>query len=125
MAKRHPTLVQLIKQLLERLELSQKDAAAQIGISHTTFTKFLNGQEVGQATMQKIRSFSENPHSSPATKQAKGKRKSKGSEISLDDLRFMQNLKPDDLKFIVGIMEATGQTSLNREQMTNLVSLRK
>lgn len=124
MAK-HPTLVQIVKQALERLELTQKDAAARAGVSHTTFAKFLAGQEVGQASMEKIRAFSENPGSSTPAKPAKGKKKGKGSEITLEDLLFLQDLKQEDLKFIVGIMQATGQASLTREQMTNLIPLRK
>ncbi len=124
MAK-HPTLVQIVKQALERLEMTQKDAAARIGVSVATFTKFMSGQEVGQSSMEKIRAFSENPGSSTPAKPAKGKKKGKSSEITLEDLLFLQDLKQEDVKFIVGIMQATGQSSLTREQMTNLISLRK
>ncbi len=121
---KHPTLVEVIKSQLADLGLTRKDGAEKIGISHATLAKFLAGQVVSKTSMEKIRAFTENPNSTSA-KPAAVKKKGKSSEIALDDLRFMQDMKPDDLKFVVSIMEATGQTSLTRDQMTNLISLRK
>ncbi len=121
---KHPTLIDVIKRQLADLGLTRKDGAEKIGISHATLAKFLAGQVVSKTSMEKIRIFSENPNST-STKPAAPKKKGKGSEIALDDLRFLQNLKPDDIKFVVGIMEATGQSGLTRDQMTNLIALRK
>jgi len=122
---KHPTLIEIVRQKLKRQSLTHKDAIAVIGISHATFSKFLAGQKVSEKSMAMIRAFTENANVTATTSSAKGKKKGKGSEIALDDLRFMQDMKPDDLKFVVSIMEATGQTSLTRDQMTNLISLRK
>ncbi len=124
MAK-HPTLVRIGTQALERLEMTQKDAAARIGGMVLTSTELMSVQEGGQSILEKLRAFSENPGSSTPAKPAKGKKKGKSSEITLEDLLFLQDLKQEDVKFIVGIMQATGQSSLTREQMTNLISLRK
>lgn len=122
---KHPTLVDVIKHQFADLGLTRKDGAEKIGVSHATLAKFLAGQVVSKTSMEKIRSFTENPNAPTSAQPAKGKKKSKGSEIALDDLRFLQNLKPDDLRFVVNIMEATGQVSLTRDQMINLISLRK
>tara|TARA_B100000508_G_scaffold37782_1_gene29586 strand:+ start:8524 stop:8934 length:411 start_codon:yes stop_codon:yes gene_type:complete len=118
-------------QILRQKGLTQKEVVSAIGIGMSTFAKWRSDPDgASNATLQKIREFTENPDKvlkgdgAPAKPAKRTKPKPiNAAGFTMEMIEEMMALSHDQLGYVLKILHITGVESLTVNQIKDLAAL--